>query len=161
MSSSTSSRSESPVSGVSPFASSKNSSSTSLSSLATSPKHEKHDVHQLPEFTAESLANPSEPILYLPPLISSLPTTHLEHAVPLVPQGPLATEVRLPEIDEASLALHKTLHKFKPITAEYAHESYAEAFNWDELELPADIEKEWYLVAFRSFRKPGSDSARE
>ena len=38
---------------------------------------------------------------------------------------------------------------------------YAEAFNWDELELPADEEREWYCVAFRSKRKEGSDSGRE
>lgn len=39
--------------------------------------------------------------------------------------------------------------------------SYAEAFNWDELDLPEEDEHEWYVVAFRSIRKPGSENGRE
>ena len=71
------------------------------------------------------------------------------------------TTTRLPDIDPASLSLHKALHGFSPATERYADTAYAEAFNWDELELPEDEEREWYCVAFRSKRKEGSDSGRE
>lgn len=43
----------------------------------------------------------------------------------------------------------------------YASVGYEEAFNWDELRLPEEEEREWYCVAFRSLRKPGSESGRE
>jgi hypothetical protein len=46
---------------------------------------------------------------------------------------------------------------------------YAEIFNWDEIGnayhsdegvgAEGEVEREWYVVAFRSRRKPGSDSA--
>jgi len=52
--------------------------------------------------------------------------------------------------------LHKALHYFKPFP-NYGSVPYAEAFNWDDLELPEDEEREWYVVAFRSRRKNGSD----
>jgi hypothetical protein len=67
----------------------------------------------------------------------------------------------LPDIDGPSLALHKALHNFTPITEKYASVSYAEAFNWDDLDLPEEDEHEWYCVAFRSVRKPGSESGRK
>lgn len=120
-----------------------------------------HDPHALPNFSSTTLTRPSEPILYLPPLISSLPHTypkHLPAATPSAGKSPLATETRLPDIDPASLSLHKALHNFGPITDKYAEVSYADAFNWDELELSEDEEREWYCVAFRSIRKPGSEA---
>lgn len=74
---------------------------------------------------------------------------------------PKTTEARLPDIDAASLSLHKALHNFCPLTENYAATSYAEAFNWDELDLPEEDEHDWYCVVFRSIRKPGSESGRE
>ncbi|KAI0032250.1 hypothetical protein K488DRAFT_13806, partial [Vararia minispora EC-137] len=118
------------------------------------------DPHQLPVFSRTS--PPRRPILYLPPLLSSLPHTYdYEHDhghdhsknVPVV-----HTATRLPDIDPTSLSLHKALHSFSPATEHYASAPYAEAFNWDELELPEDEEREWYCVAFRSKRKAGSEN---
>ncbi|KAJ7072336.1 hypothetical protein C8F01DRAFT_241704 [Mycena amicta] len=98
----------------------------------------------------------SSPVLYLPPLLSSLP-----HTLPPTPlpneDPPVFTETRLPDIDPCSLSLHKALHHFRPVTAEYATTPYHEAFNWDELKLPTQQERDWYCVVFRSKRKAGSD----
>ena len=119
------------------------------------------DPHRLPTFDG---TRPTEPILYLPPMLSSLPEGVAHPGYPLRAPGapgPRATEARLPTIDRASLALHRALHAFRPASGEYSTLSYAEAFNWDELELPADEEREWYCVAFRSKRKEGSDGGRE
>ena len=58
-------------------------------------------------------------------------------------------------------ALHHALHAFRPASGEYSKLPYPEAFNWDELELPEDEEREWYCVAFRSKRKEGSDGGRK
>ena len=116
-----------------------------------------HDPHALPNFSSTTLTRPSEPILYLPPLISSLPhpyPKHLPAATPSAGKSPLATETRLPDIDPASLSLHKALHNFGPITDKYAEVSYADAFNWDELELSEDEEREWYCVASDPAQNP-------
>ncbi|KAG1752924.1 hypothetical protein EDB19DRAFT_1627697 [Suillus lakei] len=118
----------------------------------------KRDPHKLPTFNSESLINPTSTILYLPPLLSSLP-----HELGVIPhtsleQQPMLSETRLPDIDPVSLSLHKALHHFHPATPHYAEVPYEEAFNWTELELPEDEEREWYCVAFRSKRLPGSDS---
>jgi hypothetical protein len=105
-----------------------------------------------------------EEILYLPPLLSSLPHSHLntsESDQKKEKNVPLRTETHLPSIDPVSLSLHRALHKFKPIDTYYASEPYSEAFNWVDLDLPLDEEREWYCVAFRSRRKTGSDSGRE
>ncbi|KAH8926347.1 hypothetical protein BT69DRAFT_1004510 [Atractiella rhizophila] len=64
------------------------------------------------------------------------------------------SSARLPSIDDASAALHVTLKKFRPITHSYADVPYRECFNWDALELDEEIEGQWYIVAFRSLRKP-------
>lgn len=119
----------------------------------------REDPHVLPDFTVASLQQPSEPVLYLPPLLSSLPQSypHIEITHDL---APLKTSTRLPDIDPASLSLHKALHHFRPF-ANYASVPYAEAFNWSELELPEEEDREWYIVAFRSRRKDGSDGSRE
>lgn len=139
---------------------------SSISSLPQS-----HDPHHLPKFSSTSLTKPTQPILYLPPLLSSLPYTYPTH-IPFSSSrstksnsdsksNPLTTETRLPDIDPASLSLHKALHHFAPRDDRYAAVGYEEAFNWDELRLPAEEEREWYCVAFRSLRKPGSESGRE
>ncbi|KAH8083785.1 hypothetical protein BXZ70DRAFT_575033 [Cristinia sonorae] len=118
-----------------------------------------NDPHHLPTFDSTTLTAPSAPILYLPPLLSSLPHG-LQHSFPHKLDGqrsPLSTETRLPDIDPVSLALHKALHHFQPVTQEYAETPYEEAFNWSELQLPVESEREWYCVVFRSKRKEGSD----
>ncbi|KAH0827478.1 hypothetical protein J3R83DRAFT_4172 [Lanmaoa asiatica] len=118
---------------------------------------EERDPHVIPTFTAESLTKPRSTVLYLPPLLSSLPQDLF--ALPVsVDRPPLVTETRLPNIDPVSLSLHKALHHFHPLSEDYAALPYADAFNWLELELPEDEEREWYAVVFRSRRKKGSDS---
>lgn len=124
------------------------------------PEPEERDPHVVPTFTSESLAKPSSAVLYLPPLLSSLPQ---DLSVPpfSIDRPLLATATRLPDIDPVSLSLHKALHHFRPVSEDYALLPYALAFNWLELELPEDEEREWYAVVFRSQRKKGSDSGRK
>lgn len=118
---------------------------------------QERDPHQPPTFDSESLKNPSSTILYLPPLLSSLPPgIEVPNIRPDRP--PLVTKTHLPDIDPASLSLHKALHHFRPLSSEYARLPYAESFNWLDLDLPLDEEREWYAVVFRSKRKAGSDS---
>ncbi|KAL0956593.1 hypothetical protein HGRIS_002729 [Hohenbuehelia grisea] len=117
------------------------------------------DPHHLPTFDTQSIIQPTEPILYLPPLLSSLPPQHASVATPRTAYPPLATVTRLPDIDPVSLSLHKALHSFKPYDANYASKPYAEAFNWSELVLEEDEERDWYCVVFRSKRRPGSENA--
>ncbi|KAI9509408.1 hypothetical protein F5148DRAFT_759662 [Russula earlei] len=133
--------------------------STPASSVFDLPKLSRNP-HELPVFGTETLTNPGQPILYLPPILSSLPHTYGESKITASTAGrlPKATEAHLPYIDAASLSLHKALHNFTPVTEKYASTSYAEAFNWDELDLPEDDEHDWYCVAFRSLRKPDSES---
>ena len=115
------------------------------------------DPHDPPTFDSLSLVDPEVPILYLPPLLSSLPRHIPSEPISSVEHLPLVTETRLPDIDPVSLSLHKALHHFKPRGANYATVPYAEAFNWSQLLLPLNEEREWYCVVFRSKRKPGSD----
>ncbi|KAL4074051.1 hypothetical protein J3A83DRAFT_4357915 [Scleroderma citrinum] len=114
------------------------------------------DPHEPPTFDSKCLTQPTTTVLYLPPLLSSLPPGV---EVPLVSTDnpPLVTETHLPDIDPVSLSLHKALHHFRPLSGGYADLPYAQAFNWLELDLPLDEEREWYAVVFRSKRKPGSD----
>lgn len=128
-----------------------------------------------------------EQTLYLPPLLSLLPS-HLSNLaapsstlsstpiglspVASAPQ-PVYTLTRLPSIDAASLALHSSLHAFRPITPHYATAAYAEAFNWSELSIAGrneledaelvEREREFYCVVFRSRRRQGlrEEEARE
>ena len=122
----------------------------------------KRDPHILPTFSRSA-----SPILYLPPLLSSLPEGVVHPGYPFSSPStpgtprPLSTTARLPTIDHASLSLHRALHNFHPVTDDYAITPYADAFNWGELELPEGEEREWYCVAFRSKRKDGSDGGRE
>lgn len=50
------------------------------------------------------------------------------------------------------------LHNFRPTSRDYYYSNYADAFNWNELILEEEIEKDWYIVAFRSVRAVGSTS---
>ncbi|KAF8287382.1 hypothetical protein DL93DRAFT_2146838 [Clavulina sp. PMI_390] len=121
--------------------------------------HHPPDPHILPAFdSTDSVVKPKRTVLYLPPLLSSFD----EQAIsPNALETKLAqlTEARLPSINAASLALHQALHHFQPITDNYSAEPYHESFNWDDLELPEDVEGEWYIVAFRSRRKAGSEDS--
>ncbi|KAL7339656.1 hypothetical protein BJY59DRAFT_720778 [Rhodotorula toruloides] len=72
------------------------------------------------------------------------------------------TNSRLPAVDPVTLAFHRALHAFRPLTPLYAVVPYAEAFNWSEIVLKDDeqgtvraAEREWYVVAFRSRRRRG------
>ena len=136
--------------------------STPASSIIELPKQVPRDPHDIPIFDKETLTNPGKPIFYLPPFLSSLPHT-LSSPKPTSSSRrvPKATVAHLPDIDPPSLSLHKALHKFTPITENYAAVPYAEAFNWDELDLPEEDEHEWYCVAFRSLRKRGSENGRQ
>ena len=126
---------------------------------ASQHSHPTRDPHELPDF---SDSNPqTSPVLFLPPLLSSLPHGLTHAPAPSPDQPPLTTKTHLPNIDPASLSLHKALHYFSPVNPHYATQPYAESFNWDSLQLPEDDEREWYVVAFKSQRKPGSDSGRE
>jgi hypothetical protein len=125
-----------------------------------SPLH-RHSIeahHSLPPVSAESI--PDDPILYLPPLLSPLPHAHQEAHKPHRPSEEELSDfnTRLPDIDPASLVLHQALHNFSPIDDQYAKRRYDRAFNWDDLSLPIEVEREWYCVVFRSRRKPESSS---
>lgn len=116
--------------------------------------------HDVPIFDSKSLIEPTSPVLYLPPLLSSLPEKmdfQFEESLADPELPPLATTTRLPSIDPASLSLHKALHRFRPLTTDYASIPYPEAFNWEELLLPKMDDRDWFCVAFRSRRKAGSD----
>ena len=121
--------------------------------------HSTRDPHEPPDFSSSDPQ--TSPVLFLPPLLSSLPYGFSHTPAPSPDQQPLTTETHLPDIDPASLSLHKALHYFSPVTPQYAILPYAESFNWDSLKLPEDQEREWYVVAFRSKRRLGSDSGRE
>ncbi|BEJ17760.1 hypothetical protein CspHIS471_0700280 [Cutaneotrichosporon sp. HIS471] len=95
----------------------------------------------------------SDPILYLPPLLSRLPRAH-EH----LSEHSTEFDTRLPDIDPASLFLHQALHYFRPRDGKYAAREYPDAFNWHDLALPEQVEREWYAVVFRSRRRPESSS---
>jgi hypothetical protein len=136
--------------------------STPASSVFELPKQVQRFPHDCPIFEKGTLINPGEPILYLPPFLSTLPI-ELAHA-PSETISPIGrttnpTEAHLPNIDTASFSLHKALHNWGPVSEDYATVPYAEAFNWDELDLPEEDEHEWYCVVFRSARRLGSDTS--
>jgi hypothetical protein len=109
---------------------------------------EKDQHHSLPD-----LRGPLDtPVLYLPPLLSRLPSQDVlplpsssvvDSAFRFDKPGISYTKSFLPSIDQASLDLHRALHHFRPTSAGYASRPYAQAFNWDELELPEETEREW------------------
>lgn len=115
------------------------------------------DPHTMPFFDSQTLCRPKNHVLFLPPLLSALPEGLGFHLVSSETPA-VVTETRLPDIDPASLSLHKALHHFRPANSDYASIPYHEAFNWAELLLPDEDEREWYCVVFRSKRKEGIDS---
>ncbi len=157
---STSSESSSASPASSPTLSSPASSTSELVLNENEVPHDPHDPHDPPYLGKQAPVHSDQPILYLPPLLSSLPCSFPTHTHASTDRVPKTTEARLPDIDPASLSLHRALHDFCPLTENYAATSYAEAFNWGELELPEEDEHDWYCVAFRSIRKLGSESGR-
>jgi hypothetical protein len=51
------------------------------------------------------------------------------------------------------------LPDLRPVSEAYASLPIADAFNWEDAARPLG-DGEWYLVAFRSIRRPGADEAR-
>ena len=51
------------------------------------------------------------------------------------------------------------LHRLEPVGENYATLPIADAFNWVDATMDLG-DGEWYLVAFRSIRRPGADEAR-
>lgn len=114
-----------------------------------------HSHHHLPSST-DPIS--SEPILYLPPLLSPLPG-HIAHTRHSPSEEELSSfSTHLPDIDPASLALHQALHHFQPKDSHYAAREYSDAFNWSNLSLEEYVEREWYCVVFRSRRNKESES---
>lgn len=116
----------------------------------------------LPSTTALVYTPSSDEPLNLPPLLSLLPTgtPSIEPVLAFDFNLPKVgyTTSRLPSIDPASISLHNALYHFKPISRDYAYSDYKDAFNWNELILDVNVEREWYIVAFRSTRAKGSIS---
>lgn len=108
-----------------------------------------------------------DPLLYLPPLLSRLPsdTAYRSTTAPRSDLGESSIDYtisHLPRIDVASLALHRALHVFRPVTPLYAIAPYPSSFNWEDIVLEDDLvgsvraqAREWYIVAFRSKRRKG------
>jgi hypothetical protein len=107
----------------------------------------------MPGFHLEQSAPPPVTTLasyFTPPLLSRLPAALLacpdSAPTPIVDASKLQigwTESHLPEIDEASLALHYALYQFRAVDSSYATLPYTDAFNWSEILLPAEVEREW------------------
>ncbi|BGP00101.1 hypothetical protein NBRC10513v2_004324 [Rhodotorula toruloides] len=117
----------------------------------------------LPDLSSAQRVTAVEPLLYLPPILSLLPPSLVEDSPsPSTSSVVQYTNSRLPSIDPVTLAFHRALHAFRPLTPLYAVVPYAEAFNWSEITLEDDeegtareAEREWYVVAFRSRRRRG------
>lgn len=105
---------------------------------------------------------PAASVLYIPPLLSRLPPTPTlgptaDPSSGLPDSSVSWTDSHLPSIDPASARLHSALRHFRPVTNAYAFVPYAAAFNWGQLDLGPDAQREWYVVAFRSLRSPAAD----
>lgn len=127
---------------------------------------EERAAHELPRFEG---ADPTAPILYLPPLLSALPKTYHGEVVPESSASSSSsdsdddhshahahnyTETHLPSIDPVSLSLHRALHKFRPLDDRYANVPYGQAFNWAKLDLPLEEEREWLVLGLPATRGP-------
>lgn len=97
------------------------------------------------------LASPSSTPTPIAPLQSTSACTSTSHSTLNEREqfNPEDTKVgytlsHLPAIDEASLALHYALYKFRVLDLEhYATAAYEKAFNWKEIQLPVELEREW------------------
>ena len=105
-------------------------------------------LSQPPEQKPEPSAHPPAELTYLPPLLSRLPSALIVSS-PTLPR-PVSPDVavgyttsHLPFIDPASLALHHALLRFRAVSSEYSNLPYEQAFNWPDLVIPPEIEREW------------------
>jgi hypothetical protein len=102
----------------------------------------------------------------LGPYLTTLPKTYPAHER-IASNGVKYkyTNNRLPCLDPVSLNLHRALHAFRNVDDKYALDTkpYEQAFNWDEIatQMHPDDEREWYIVAFRSWRRPDRPGARK
>lgn len=147
LSSTTTSPPDSPLSSV----------DLSLTSLPGDFDHQS-DPHYLPTFESIEYARQRRPTFYLPPLLT-LPLEALCLPEPTSSYQPYTTY--LPDLSAVTLALHKALHQFRPLTENYAETPFDEAFNWEELYLPEDAEREWFAVVTHSKTKDGSNDGRK
>ncbi|EKM54265.1 uncharacterized protein PHACADRAFT_257997 [Phanerochaete carnosa HHB-10118-sp] len=116
------------------------------------------DPHHLPGFDSKEYGAQRKPVFYLPPLLS-LPLEALCLPEPAGSYRPYTTYQ--PDFAAVTLDLHKALHRFRPITENHAEAPFDEAFNWEELYLPEDTEREWFAVVTHSKTKNGSDDGRK
>ena len=82
---------------------------------------------------------PSDPVLYLPPLLSPLPASYRGtqgQKIKSTKPEDLEFATRLPNIDPASLVLHQALHNFRPLDQKYSTTEYDQAFNWSDIVRP-------------------------
>lgn len=112
-----------------------------------------------PPLSRQSAPDPEKELIHLPPLLSLLPLKYagrkeesslsnlnkLDIPTTFDFDRPTVgfTSSRLAQVDDASVALHDALYAFKPVTKDYALVPYESAFNWDELVLPLQVEREW------------------
>jgi hypothetical protein len=64
------------------------------------------------------------------------------------------------EVDAVVMELRRRLAQIRPTCADYQVAPIKDSFNWEECLLPAEpgwTDKTYYLVGFRSRRKPGAD----
>lgn len=137
------SRSVSPVRNPSPLEFTRRKSSSSIQSAIIQAHHTLPNTAS----TSSEAVIPSDPVLYLPPLLSPLPAS-LRHKHRSSTQAELEFATRLPDIDPASLALHQVLHGFRPLDQDYSTTQYDEAFNWADIVSP--------LITISRFLLPGA-----
>lgn len=107
------------------------------------------DPHYLPEYSARQQST-----FYLPPLLS-LSLDALRLPEPAGSYRPYTTYQ--PDYSAATLALHRALHHFRSVTDNHSETPFEEAFNWDELYLPVDAEREWFATVTYSKAADGSN----
>jgi hypothetical protein len=110
----------------------------------------RHSLPEAPDLRSKQYVD----IHYLPPLLSRLPGQVDAHSPAIETYDfdrPTVryTTTHLPRIDFASTCLHHALHAFRPVSPDYAHAPYEQAFNWTELRLPHEVERSWYVIAVR------------
>jgi hypothetical protein len=147
------SRSVSPARNPNPFEFTRRKSSSTIHSAIIQAHHTLPSISTYSRSRSQaSLADgagdgnaliPLDPVLYLPPLLSPLPTS-IRHGgqgqrIKTTSHADLEFATRLPDIDPASLALHQTLHNFRPLDETYSITDYDQAFNWADIVCPSPL----------------------
>jgi len=117
------------------------------------------DTDELDQFSGRQLTTRPDfdKFLFLAPLLSRLPfQAQQPPPKPVDVDRPTVgyTSSCLPTIDLVSWHLHNALHTFRPISKDYALIPFETAFNWSELQLPLEVEREWYLCQYDSPTPP-------